>query len=121
MPRPQNNAPEKAKDFKSAIKRLLNELKGFRKLIVLALVLASLGSILSIFAPNQLSKLTDEISKGLVPNKQNIEIISDNIKNNLSEDNLKNVIPEILDLNLNENKIREIMSSNDISSADKRR
>jgi len=119
MPRPQNNAPEKAKDFKSAIKRLLNELKGFRKLIVLALVLASLGSILSIFAPNQLSKLTDEISKGLVPNKQNIEIISDNIKNNLSEDNLKNVIPEILDLNLNENKIREIMSSNDISSADK--
>ena len=58
---------EKAKDFKSAIKRLFKELKGFRKLIMVALVLAILSSILSISAPNKLSDLTDKISEGLVP------------------------------------------------------
>ena len=56
---------EKAKDFKSAIKRLFKELKSFRILIFIALVLASLGSVMSIVAPNRLSNLTDEISKGL--------------------------------------------------------
>ena len=58
---------EKAKDFKSAIKRLFKELKGFRKLIMVALVLAILSSILSISAPNRLSDLTDKISEGLMP------------------------------------------------------
>ena len=56
---------KKAKDFKSAIKRLFKELKSFRILIFIALVLASLGSVMSIVAPNRLSNLTDEISKGL--------------------------------------------------------
>ena len=60
-------ASEKAKDFKSAIKRLFKELKGFRKLIMVALVLAILSSILSISAPNRLSDLTDKISEGLMP------------------------------------------------------
>ena len=56
---------ERAKDFKTAMKRLLKELKGFRVLIILAVILAIGSSILSIFAPNKLSSLTDEISKGL--------------------------------------------------------
>ena len=41
---------EKAKDFKGAIKRLFSELKDFRILIAIALILAMLGSILSIIA-----------------------------------------------------------------------
>ena len=56
---------EKAKDFKGAIKRLFSELKGFRFLILVALILAVLGSILSIMAPNRLADLTNEISAGL--------------------------------------------------------
>ena len=63
---------EKAKDFKSAIKRLFSELKSFRVLIFVALILAVCGSILSIFAPNKLSKLTDVISDGLIVKKENI-------------------------------------------------
>ncbi len=57
---------EKAKNFKSAIKRLLKELKRYRILIIIALILAILSSMLSIFAPNKLSDLTDEIQKGLI-------------------------------------------------------
>ena len=77
-----NIGNEQAKDFKSAIIRLFKELKGFKFLIILSLILAMLGSILSIVAPNKLSKLTDEISNGLMVNTDNLEIISNNITNN---------------------------------------
>lgn len=76
---------EKAKDFKGAIKRLFKELKSFKVLITIALVLAALASILSIIAPNRLSDLTDEISEGLVVNKDNLEILTQKITANLSE------------------------------------
>ena len=76
---------EKAKDFKSAVKRLIKELKGYKALIIIALTLAIFSAMLSIFAPNRLSKLTDEISKGLVINQLNIEKISASIKDTLSE------------------------------------
>ena len=59
------NPGEKAKDFKGAIKRLFQELHGFRTLIGIALVLAAFSSILSILSPNKLSELTDEISEGI--------------------------------------------------------
>ena len=72
MPRP-NRDTTKAKDFKGAIKRLLKELSGFKKLVIISLVLAALGAILTIVTPNILSDLTDEISKGLVLNKDNFE------------------------------------------------
>ena len=60
------SAPEKAKDFKGAMKRLFSELKSFKILISVALILAVLGSVLSIIAPNQLSRLTDIIAEGLM-------------------------------------------------------
>ncbi len=65
-PRRGQNPGEKAKDFKGAMKRLFSELKPFKILIILALILAIAGAVLSIIAPNQLSKLTDEIAKGLM-------------------------------------------------------
>ncbi|MCI9063328.1 MAG: ABC transporter ATP-binding protein [Clostridia bacterium] len=78
-------ATEKAKNFKVAIKRLFGELKNYRILIVIALILAVLSSVLSIFAPNKLSDLTDEISEGLVVNKDNLEILSSKIQENMKE------------------------------------
>ncbi len=66
---------EKAKDFKGAIKRLFSELKKFRLLIIIALILAALGAILSISAPDRLSELTDEISKGIMTQFMDIEKI----------------------------------------------
>lgn len=65
-PRMGPRIAEKPKNFKSAISRLFKELKNFKVLIIIALVLAVFSSILSILAPNRLSELTDEISKGLV-------------------------------------------------------
>ena len=59
---------EKAKDFKGSILRLIKELKQFRFLIILSIILATLGSILSICTPNILSSLTDTIKEGLMGN-----------------------------------------------------
>ena len=59
-------AGEKAKDFKEAVRRLIKELGKFKILIIISLILAIIGAILSISAPDQLSKMTDEIQKGLM-------------------------------------------------------
>ena len=69
MPGPRGkmqNPADKAKDFKGAIKRLFEELDKYKIAITIALILAILGAIIGITAPNILSKLTDEISKGLL-------------------------------------------------------
>ncbi len=116
---PRGMIKEKPKDFKSAFTRLLKELSGFKVLILLSLTLAILGSILSILAPNKLSDLTDEISNGLIINKDNMEDLTKNITDNLSEEKLKNVIPNILDIQMDQNTILQIMANNEIPASDK--
>lgn len=120
MPRPRNQQTyDKARDFKGAIKRLFSELNTYKTLIIVAFTLAILGSILSILAPNRLSDLTDEISAGLVINQDNMEILTKKATENLSEDKLKETLPEILSPNLSEENIASIMSDENISSEDK--
>ena len=118
--RPMRGAPaEKAKDFKSAIKRLFHELKSFHFLIILSLVLAALGSLLSIFAPDKLSELTDEISSGLVINKDNMTVLSSHLSSKLSEENLKSELPNIFAIDLSERNISNILTSNKLTKEDK--
>ncbi len=110
---------EKAKDFKSAITRLFTELKSFHVLIMIALVLAALGSVLAIFAPNKLSDLTDKISSGLIINKDNFTQISEEMSANLNEETLKQQLPLVLSPDMSEKNISKILSSSDISDTDK--
>ena len=63
---PRRKPPEKPKNFKMAMKRLFIELKSYRILIYMSLILATIGSILSIIAPNKLSRLTNLISEGII-------------------------------------------------------
>ncbi len=110
---------EKAKDFKGSILRLLDELQSFKILIFISLILAVLGAVLSILAPNKLSDLTDEISNGLVIRSSNLEAISNKITSNLKEENINKSVGEILNINVNEETIMEIMSSKNIKNSDK--
>lgn len=71
---------EKPKDLKSSIKRLTKELKDFKFLIGLSIILAIVGSILTIITPNKLSDMVDEISLGIRPRVENIEPIAKNIQ-----------------------------------------
>ena len=118
-PRGPIGSGEKAKDFKSAITKLINELNKYKILLYIAFILAILGSILSISAPSRLSKLTDEISKGLVVNQKNIEKVSKNTFQNLNEKNLKTILPQVLDLKLDQNTITKIMTSKEINNENK--
>ncbi len=82
---------EKSKDFKGAVKRLFSELGHFKILIVIALILAILSSILSILAPNQLSKITDTISEGLVINKENMQELTTKVSANMQTGNMQDI------------------------------
>ena len=121
MPRPNSsNTNDKAKDFKKAIGRLFKELKDFKVLIFLSLILAVLGAILSILAPNKLSDLTDKISNGLVVNTSNMKKITTSITNSLNEEELQTKMPKILDMNLSSNSVKEIMASSTITNGEKK-
>ena len=111
MPRP-NRDTTKAKDFKGAIKRLLKELSGFKKLVIISLVLAALGAILTIVTPDILSDLTDEISKGLVLNKDNFEELTKEVTGSLNEKNISKVI------DFSEKNIGKVMMSSNIPKED---
>ena len=65
MRRGNQNPNDKAKDFKGAILRLYKELNKYRLAVAMALILAILGAIIGIKAPNKLANLTDEIRLGL--------------------------------------------------------
>ena len=86
---------EKAKDFGKAIKRLFREVGRYKTLIIIAIILAFFSSVLSIASPNKLSKLTDEISKGLVVNQDNMQkltaTINENLNRKMSEMNINNM------------------------------
>ena len=73
---------EKAKDFKKSIKRTLKELKPFKILVIISLILSALSSILSLFAPDKLKELTDTITEGLVVNQENIKELNEKIATN---------------------------------------
>ena len=73
---------EKAKDFKKSIKRTLKELKPFKILVIISLILSALSSILSLFAPDKLKELTDTITEGLVVNQENMKELNEKIATN---------------------------------------
>ena len=103
---------EKPKDFMGSIKKLMKSLSSFKVLIFIALVLAALSSILSLIAPNNLSDLTDEITKGITINTSNMKELEEDLTKNISD------IGNILGINLDEKMIYRVNSSG-ISSEDK--
>ncbi len=109
----------RAKDFKGAIIRLVKELKSFKIYILVALLLSISGAVLSILSPDKLADLTNEISNGLIINKENIDKISSHITNSLNEENISNKLSDILEIHLTEDVIKNILASNEYSLEEK--
>ena len=103
---------EKPENFALSIKKLVKSLSSFKILISVAVILAALSSILSLVAPNKLSDLTDEISRGITINTTNMKELENDLTSNVSE------IGSILGINLDENTIYRVNTSN-ISNDDK--
>ena len=112
-------AVEKPKDFKTSISKLFKSLGSFKIFILVALILAMGGAILSLSAPNKLSDLTDEIQKGIVLNTSNLKELTNDITDELKSDDLKNRYIEILNIKMDNETITKIMSSDNVSMTDK--
>ena len=108
MGRPGNHTQEKSKDFIGSMKRLLKNLKPWKILLYLSLILAASSAILSLISPDKLSDLTDTITEGITPNKEKLETLSIKIQESFNEENIKLTIPKI-------------MSSQNISEEDKQK
>lgn len=86
---------EKPKNLSLTVKKLFSYLKSFMPFIIIALIFAAASSVFSIIGPNKLRDLTDELSKGLVLDKNKIEVISKDISSTLNEENIKEITTEI--------------------------
>ncbi|MDD6272786.1 MAG: ABC transporter ATP-binding protein [bacterium] len=63
MPKPRTI--EKSKDFKGSMKRLINALDKWKKIMIIALVLGFSSAIISLITPDKISQLTDTITDSL--------------------------------------------------------
>ena len=86
---------EKPKNLSLTVKKLFSYLMSFMPFIIIALIFAGASSVFSIIGPNKLSDLTDELSKGLVLDKNKIEVISKDISSTLNEENIKEITTKI--------------------------
>ena len=79
MPRPGRGGmtTEKSKDFKGSILRLLKNLSPWKVIMIFALILAMTGAIVSLIAPNKLSKFADLIRVALMGQDINMSEIKD--------------------------------------------
>ena len=106
MPRPMHATNEKSKDFVGSIKRLLSNLKPWKVLMTIAIILAFSSAILSLTAPNKLSSLTDVITNGIKPNTEILQEVVTKITDNFSSEAMSE-------------KTMLILTSEDISIEDK--
>lgn len=102
MPRPGGpGVQEKSKDFKNSMVRLLSNLKPWKIIMIVALILAMISAILALVAPDKLSVLTDTITAGISPDVDKIYEIGELIDSNLGEEGkqqfaiCEGMVPEI--------------------------
>ncbi len=123
MPRPggpRGGAPEKSKDFVGSMKKLLSNLKPWRILLGLALILAMASAILALISPNKLSDLTDTITKGISPNTEVLQEISKKMSANFTEEKMRQKIPAIMTSSAISNEEKQLFTETmtTISSTD---
>ena len=103
---------EKAKNFKSAIKRLFSELGRFRKIVIFSVILAAFSAVLSILAPNKLSDLTDEIQNGLTINQSNMAEVSEKASNNVMNGGTDSITVDGIEISIKDQyEFMEVMKS----------
>lgn len=62
---PGRGIPEKPRDFKGTLAKLLQYCKSYIPVIVISLIAAAVGTVFQIVGPDKLKDMTNEISKGL--------------------------------------------------------
>ena len=118
---PRGNG-EKAKNLTGTWKKLFGYCNKYLVAIIIALVCAALGTILTLMGPSKLSDMTEEITAGIAPDMDVIKDISDEISNNTSlnmETVIESIVSNVSDQSAISENASKVMSSDSISDADK--
>lgn len=113
---------EKAKDLVGTWKKLLGYCRKYVAVFIIAIVCASIGTVLTLVGPDKLSDMTDEITNGISPDSEKLELIMETVSENIS-DNMEILMSEMT-VGLSDEaamgqKVSEIMADPDISDEDK--
>ena len=87
----RNDVPSKPKDFNKSIMRLFKELNSYKVLVIISIILAVASTILTIFCPNKMADLTDEIRYGLTINTSALNEVVTKTREKLQEKRLENI------------------------------
>ena len=68
---------EKAKDLIGTWKKLLGYCRKYIAVIVIALLCAAIGTVLTLVGPDMLSDMTDTITGGVKPDTEKLAVISE--------------------------------------------
>lgn len=107
MPRMGRGVPQKSKDFKGSMIRIIKNLNPWKYFMILGLMLAMTSAILSLIAPDRLSDFSNEIVKGIKPNEEKLEILTKEMFNRFQDEEYM------------KSKMIEINMSTSISKEDK--
>lgn len=113
---------EKAKDLTGTWKKLFGYCNRYIAAIIIALVCAAVGTVLTLMGPDKLSDMTEEITAGISPDMDVVKEISDEISSNVSsnmETVMSSIVSNISDQSAISENTPKIMSSDSISDADK--
>ncbi len=120
MGRPSSG--EKAKDLVGTWKKLLRYCRKYIAVLITAVVCAAVGVILTLAGPDQLSNMTDTITKGIAPNTEKLETIttalSDSISSNM-ETLMQEITAPLSDETIMQQKTAAILEDSNCSAADK--
>lgn len=104
------------KKFSQDLKNLLMSMKKYWLAILIATIFTTTASILTLMAPNKLANLTNELSKGLMPQEKVVKEIMTNITNNLNEKRLQEIALSLI--NVNQEKVLLALENKDLSPND---
>ncbi len=76
---------EKAKDLIGTWKKLLIYCKKYLLAMIIAIACAAIGTVFTLMGPDKLSDITDEVTKGLSPDTEKMQEISETVSDNISE------------------------------------
>lgn len=120
MGRPSSG--EKAKNLVGTWKKLLRYCRKYIAILITAVVCAAVGVILTLAGPDQLSNMTDTITKGIAPNTEKLETIttalSDSISSNM-ETLMQEITAPLSDETILQQKTAAILEDSNCSAADK--
>ena len=83
-PRGMGRGGEKAKDLVGTWKKLLGYCRKYAAVMVIALICAVAGTVLTLAGPDKLSDMTNAISEGMAPDTEKLEEIVGAVYANLS-------------------------------------